>query len=169
MNKKRLDEIIRVNQAGEYGAKWIYKGQLAILGKSLEIEHMQDQEDVHLAYFNNSIIEQKARPTVMQPLWAVGGFCLGAISALMGEKTAHACTIAVESVINDHYQAQIEELSDSEEHKDLREHIIKFQAEEMEHHDSSIKAGGLESSVYHPLSFFVRAISKMAIKISEKI
>ena len=109
-DKNILDQIIRVDHAGEYGATRIYDGQIAIFGKESKIgktiQHMADQEQEHIEKFNELIIEKRVRPTALLPLWNVAGFALGAGTALMGEKAAMACTVAVEKVIGDHYREQ---------------------------------------------------------------
>ena len=108
--------MIRVDHAGEYGAVRIYAGQLAVLGAAKTkaadaIRHMAEQEREHLKRFDALIIERRVRPTVLQPVWQVAGFALGAATALMGEKAAMACTEAVEEVIDRHYAEQIEKLN----------------------------------------------------------
>ena len=139
-DKQILDEIIRVDHAGEYGATRIYDGQIAIFGKNSKIgktiQHMADQEQEHIEKFNELIIEKRVRPTALLPLWNVAGFALGAGTALMGEKAAMACTVAVEKVIGEHYRDQQELLKDDEE--ELRKTIAKFEKDELEHHDIGI-------------------------------
>ena len=121
-HREVLEEIIRVDHAGEYGATKIYDGQIAIFGKSSKlgktIQHMADQEQEHIDKFNELILEHRVRPTALLPLWNVAGFALGASTALMGEKAAMACTVAVEKVIGEHYQEQLDLLGD--DHKDLK-------------------------------------------------
>ena len=111
-HREVLEEIIRVDHAGEYGASKIYDGQIAIFGKSSKlgktIQHMADQEQEHIDKFNELILEHRVRPTALLPLWNVAGYALGASTALMGEKAAMACTVAVEKVIGEHYQEQLE-------------------------------------------------------------
>lgn len=116
--KNKIEEIIRVNHAGEYGAKLIYQGQICALKikgdlKTLEIvENMKKQELTHLDYFENQILSQQVRPTIMQPIWKIGGFALGFLTAIIDKKSAMTCTTAVEEVIDQHYQKQINELED---------------------------------------------------------
>jgi len=135
--KQRIERMIRVNHAGEYGAKRIYAGQLAVLGKSASapvIKEMADQEQKHLDVFSQMVGSRKVRPTVLMPLWHVAGFALGAATALMGEKAAMACTVAVESVIDEHYASQEKELETMGE-GELQATVSQFRAEEKEHHD----------------------------------
>lgn len=170
--KEKLARIIRVNQAGEYGAKRIYAGQLAVMkGKPSEatIQHMAEQEQQHLDYFNEEIKKRGVRPTALQPLWHVGGFLLGATTALMGEKAAMACTEAVESVIDEHYKKQSAYLNDVAEETELKNTIEKFRAEEMEHHDTAIEYGAHEAPFYEALSGAIKAQTKFAIWLAEKI
>ena len=128
-DKNILDEIIRVDHAGEYGATRIYDGQIAVFGKNSKIgktiKHMADQEQEHIEKFNELIIEKRVRPTALLPLWNVAGFALGAGTALMGEKAAMACTVAVEKVIGEHYKEQQNLLEEDE--KELKKTIDKFE------------------------------------------
>ena len=134
-HREVLEEIIRVDHAGEYGATKIYDGQIAIFGKNSKlgktIQHMADQEQEHIDKFNELILEHRVRPTALLPLWNVAGYALGASTALMGEKAAMACTVAVEKVIGEHYKEQLDLLGD--DHKDLKKTISKFRDDELEH------------------------------------
>jgi 3-demethoxyubiquinol 3-hydroxylase len=170
VSHERLAEILRVNQAGEYGAKRIYQGQLAVLRDNPvapTIQHMAEQEEVHLQTFNRLMVEHNVRPTLLQPLWHVGGFVMGAVSALLGPKAAHACTIAVEDVIEGHYQRQLNELAGS--NPDLEAIITQFQAEEMEHKSIAEEEGGREAVGYPLLYSVIRTITKSAIWVSTRI
>ena len=107
--QKTIAQMVRVNHAGEYGAQQIYKGQIAVLGKTdvgPMLEHMAEQEQEHLQYFENELTQRRVRPTAMEPIWRVAGYALGVGTALMGKEAAMACTEAVEEVIIDHYQEQ---------------------------------------------------------------
>lgn len=166
----QLAEMIRVNQAGEYGAKRIYEGQLATLRDPearRKIEHMLEQELEHLDYFNNALNSRKVRPTLMHPIWHVGGFLLGAATAAMGKEAAMACTVAVESVIDEHYQEQEAALGDGE--AELKKTIGRFRAEEMEHHDTGLAEGAESAPAYPLLSAVIRGVTKTAIAISKKV
>ncbi len=170
VSQNRLAEILRVNQAGEYGAKRIYQGQLAVLkGTPIAptLEHMAQQEEVHLQTFNRLIVEHNVRPTLLQPLWHVGGFVMGAVCGLLGAKAAHACTIAVEEVIEEHYQGQLDELAGK--NPDLEKIISDFQAEEVEHKALAEQEGGREAVAYPLLSLVIKTITKSAIRLSTKI
>ncbi|MCW8916234.1 MAG: demethoxyubiquinone hydroxylase family protein [Magnetovibrio sp.] len=165
-----VERIIRVDQAGEYGAVRIYEGQLAVLGKGPKgdmIRHMKEQEDVHLDTFTKMASERRVRPTALMPLWHVAGFALGAGTALLGEKAAMACTVAVEETIDEHYQHQIEKLGDDE--KELREKCIKFREEELEHRDIGYEHGAEQAPAYPLLSRAIKMGTKLAINLSEKI
>ena len=169
---QKLHQAIRVNHAGEYGAKQIYAGQLAVFKfkedqKNVDlIQHMKEQEDAHFDYFNQKMIEQKVRPTIMQPFWQIAGFALGFGTALLGKKAAMTCTVAVEEVIDEHYQNQINNLEASE---DLKEKIEQFRQEELEHRDIGLENQAQDSIIYQPLSFLIKKASKLAIAISSKI
>ncbi|MDA0781509.1 MAG: demethoxyubiquinone hydroxylase family protein [Rickettsiales bacterium] len=165
-----VHEVIRVDHAGEYGAKMIYAGQMAVLKKSASyetIKHMARQEEEHLQYFENEISNRRVRPTVMMPVWHVGAFALGAATALMGEKAAMACTEAVEDVIEKHYQEQLDNLSDDE--AELKKKIKKFRDEEIEHRDLGIANHAKEAPAYPLLRGAVSFMTKTAIAISKKV
>lgn len=171
MHSPRIDRMIRVNQAGEYGATRIYAGQLAVLKNSTigqTLREMEAQEQHHLKTFNEMAVQQSVSPTILQPVWYVGGYLLGVATALMGEKSAHACTIAIEEVIADHYQDQLNQLS-STEHIALKATIAQFRDEEMAHKNHAIEEGGLQAPGYAALTSAVKAISKTAIWLSERI
>ena len=170
-HRETLEEIIRVDHAGEYGATKIYDGQIAIFGKSSKlgktIQHMADQEQEHIDKFNELILEHRVRPTALLPLWNVAGYALGASTALMGEKAAMACTVAVEKVIGEHYQEQLELLGD--DHKDLKKTISKFRDDELEHHDIGIEHDAESAPGYKIMSKVIELGCKTAIAISKKI
>ncbi len=169
-----LSSMLRVNHAGEYGAKRIYEGQLSII-KDPEtralIEDMYQQELKHLAYFENQIANNKARPTFLQPLWHIGGFTLGAFTALLGVKTAMLCTKAVEEVIASHYQEQIDTLEHPifKEEQQLKENIINFRNEELEHHDIASKHNADQAPFNTILSSLIKGICTVAIHLSKRI
>ncbi len=170
--EERLRRMVRVDHAGEYGAKRIYEGQLAILrGRSQHealIEHMKAQELAHLQTFEDMLRSRKERPTALLPLWHVGGFFLGAATAMLGEKAAMACTVAVESVINDHYLSQEAQLSEKAD-MPLKETLAQFRAEEMEHHDTGIAHGAEDAPAYPVLHAVVSTITRSAIWLSSRV
>ena len=170
-HREILEEIIRVDHAGEYGATKIYDGQIAVFGKNSKlgktIQHMADQEQEHIDKFNELILEHRVRPTALLPLWNVAGYALGASTALMGEKAAMACTVAVEKVIGEHYQEQLELLGD--DHKDLKKTISKFRDDELEHHDIGIEHDAENAPGYKIMSKVIELGCKTAIAISKKI
>lgn len=163
--------MLRVNQAGEYGATRIYAGQLAVLRAnsptSKLIARMDGQERRHLQRFNALMAERRVRPTILQPIWNVAGFALGAATALMSEKAALACTDAVETEIDLHYGQQLEELGDSD--PILSAEIEDFRAEEVEHRDSAREAGAADAFGYPVLTAAVRAACRLAIGVSKRI
>lgn len=167
-----LARMIRVDHAGEYGAVQIYRGQLAILGHTAAgktIRHMEAQEQVHLKKFDELIAEHGVRPTVLSPVWQVAGFALGAVTALMGEKAAMACTAAVEDVIDEHYAAQVAALeNDGETQSTLRETIETFRVEEVAHRDTALAHGAEQTPGYGLLSSAIKAGCKLAIRLSER-
>ena len=170
-NRQILEEIIRVDHAGEYGATRIYDGQIAIFGKDSKlgktIKHMADQEQEHIDKFNELILEHRVRPTALLPIWNIAGFALGASTALLGEKAAMACTVAVEKVIGEHYQEQIDLLEDDQ--KDLKKTISKFRDDELEHHDIGIEHDAESAPGYKLMTKVIEFGCKTAIAISKKI
>jgi len=168
-HKKMIERMIRVDQAGEYGAVRIYKGQMAVLGKGDKkdlLQHMLDQEEVHLDTFNKMAAQRRVRPTFMTPVWHMAGFALGAGTALLGEKAAMACTVAVEETIDAHYADQIKELGDSE--PELHDTFVKFREEELEHRDIGYEHGAKQAPAYGLLSKAIKSGSKVAIWVSER-
>lgn len=165
-----LDRLCRVNQAGEYGAVRIYSGQIAVLGRTRigpTLRHMLEQEQEHLRYFTDEVGRRQTRPTALQPLWHVMGFALGAGTALLGEKAAMACTVAVEEAIDEHYAEQREKLGDDE--ADLRETVERFRLEELEHRDIGLEHKAEQAPGYGLLYQVVRNGSKLAIWLSTRI
>lgn len=170
-DRQILKEIIRVDHAGEYGATRIYEGQIAIFGKDTKIgktiQHMADQEQEHIQKFEELIISERVRPTALLPLWNIAGYALGAGTAFMGEKAAMACTVAVEKVIGEHYQKQIELLE--EDQRNLKSTIKKFANDELEHHNIGIAHDAENAPGYKILSKVIEIGCKTAIAISKKI
>ena len=168
---ERVARILRVDHAGEYGAKRIYDGQLAVLGRhgtaAREIDHMHAQEVRHLQRFEKLVAERRVRPTALTPLWHVAGFALGAATALLGERAAMACTVAVEEVIDEHYRRQVETLGPEE--GALKEELLSFRKDELAHRDTAIAAGGTQIAGYGLLSSAIKAGSRLAIFLSERI
>ena len=166
-----LEEIIRVDHAGEYGATRIYDGQIAVFGKNSKIgktiQHMADQEQKHIQKFEELIIKNRVRPTALIPVWNVAGYALGVSTALLGEKAAMACTVAVETVIGNHYGEQLSLLEDDQ--KELKKTIKKFKADELEHHDIGIAHDAEKTPGYKVLSKVIELGCKTAIEISKKI
>jgi len=163
--------MLRVNQAGEYGAARIYAGQLAVLGRGSpsahQIARMAAQEQRHLDRFNELMAERRVRPTALQPLWSVAGFALGAATALMSEKAAMACTDAVETEIDRHYSGQLEELGATD--PVLASDIAEFRAEELEHRATAREHGAQEAIAYPLMSAAIRAGCRVAIELSKRI
>ncbi|HVL40635.1 MAG TPA: demethoxyubiquinone hydroxylase family protein [Brevundimonas sp.] len=173
-SKRRRAEILRVDHAGEYAAVHIYRAQKAVFegraGKAAlaaDMGEMQDQEAVHLARFDALLNAERVRPTLMTPVWRLAAMALGTGTALMGEKAAHACTEAVESVIEEHYADQIAELRDRD--PALAAELSVFRDEELVHHDHAVDHGAREAPGYDLLSAVIKAGCRVAIKISEKV
>lgn len=168
--RERIARMIRVDHAGEYGAKRIYEGQLAVLGRGPKgpvIEHMAEQEREHLDTFDRLVVERGVRPTLLHPLWHVGAFAMGAATALLGDRAAMACTVAVEEVIDDHYARQAEALGEDE--PELKAVIERFRAEEQEHRDIGLEHEAEQAPGYRLLSGAVKAATRTAIWLSERV
>ncbi|GAM24336.1 hypothetical protein SAMD00019534_075110 [Acytostelium subglobosum LB1] len=168
-----IERIIRVDHAGEFGASRIYEGQLAVLkGTAVEplIREMADQEKEHQAKFDQFICEKRVRPTILAPIWNIAGFGLGYVSAMMGKEAAMAVTVAVETVISDHYNDQLRQLNDEKiPDKELKEVIKKFRDDEMEHMHIGIEHDAELAPLYKPLSELVKLGTKTAIWLSTRI
>lgn len=166
-----VQSMLRVDQAGEYGATRIYAGQLAVLGdrapESRLIARMAAQEQRHLVHFDTLMAQRGVRPTLLQPLWSVAGHALGAATALLSPQAAMACTAAVEDEIDQHYSEQLEALGEDE--PALSATIAEFQADEREHHDQAIAAGAEDSFGYSLLYSAIRAGCRLAIELSKRI
>ena len=163
--------MLRVDQAGEYGATRIYAGQLAVLrpncAEAKLIARMAAQEQRHLQRFDRLLAERRVRPTALQPLWNVAGFALGAATALMSEKAALACTDAIETEIDRHYSRQLDELGDTD--PELSADIAEFRADELEHRDTAREAGATGAFGYPVLTAAIRAGCRVAIELSKRI
>ena len=166
-----IPSMIRVDQAGEYGATRIYAGQLAVMGDRHDmaraISGMANQEERHRAFFDALIAERGVRPTALQPVWNVAGFALGAATAALGPAAAMACTAAVETEIDLHYQEQLAALGASD--PVLSDAVAEFRAEELEHRDSALAAGAETAPAYPLLAGAIRLACKAAIAVSKRI
>jgi len=170
----RLAEILRVDHAGELAAVQIYRGQRAVLGEAAghariagQLAGMEAQEAEHLARFDRLLTERRVRPTAFAPVWRWAGFALGAGTALLGDKAAHACTEAVETVIEAHYAGQIEELAERD--PELAAELSRFREEELAHRDLAVEEGARQAPAYGFLAAVIRTGCRAAIKLSEKI
>jgi len=173
-DKKILEEIIRVDHAGERGATKIYEGQLLALktikqDESLKdkIEEMKEQEKEHLEYFEKEIQKRKIKPTYLLPVWDLMGVTLGFGTVLLGKKAAMLCTASVEEVIEDHYKNQLKKLGNDE--MDLKAKIEKFKEDEAGHKNIAYEAGASNKGIYSVMDKVIRTGSRIAITISEKI
>ncbi len=173
-NKKKVEEFIRVDHAGERGAIKIYEGQLLALNTIVKdenlkkiIEEMKVHEEEHCNFFENEIKKRNIRPTKLLPFWDLLGIGLGFGSTILGKKAAMLCTASVEEVIDSHYQNQINQLNSNE--KKLREKIIKFREDELKHKDIAYEKGATKNGIYSILDKIIKTGSKIAINISEKI
>ena len=173
-DQKILEEIIRVDHAGERGAIKIYEGQLLALStikqdKNLKkiIEEMKEHEKEHLEYFEKEIQKRKMKPTYLLPLWDLMGVSLGFGSALLGKKATLLCTASVEEVIEDHYENQLGKIGEDE--KDLKTKIEKFKGDEVNHKNTAYESGASRTGIYSIMDKVIRTGSRIAITISEKI
>ncbi len=173
-NKQYLEEIIRVDHAGERGAIKIYEGQLLALKTfkqdedlKKQIEEMKEHEKEHYDYFNNQIQKRNIAPTKLLPLWDILGVTLGFGTAMLGKKATMLCTASVEEVIGNHYKNQTYKLEDDE--KELKKKIVKFRDDELSHRDIAYEGGATKKGLYGLLDKIIKTSSKIAITISEKI
>ena len=173
-NKKTLEEIIRVDHAGERGAIKIYEGQLLAL-KTIKqdetlkdtIEKMKEQEKEHLEYFEKEIQKRKIKPTSLLPLWDIMSVALGFSTALLGKKATLLCTASVEEVIEEHYKNQLKKLGKDE--KDLKKKIEEFKGDEINHKNIAYESGATNNGIYSIMDKLIKTGSRIAISISEKI
>ncbi len=169
--EKDREAMLRVDQAGEYGATRIYAGQLAVMGQRSDearaIARMAEQEARHRQVFDRMVAERGVRPTALQPLWHVAGFALGAATALLGPRAAMACTAAIETEIDRHYTEQLEQLGGEDPELSVR--ITEFRSEELEHRSTAIAAGAEQAPAYPLLSGAIRLGCRIAIKLSRNL
>ena len=173
-NKKKLEEFIRVDHAGERGAIKIYEGQLLALNTLINdedlkktITEMKKHEEEHSNFFENEIEKRNIKPTKLLPLWDLLGLGLGFGSTILGKKAAMLCTASVEEVIDKHYKNQIDQIEIDEE--ELKNKIIKFRQDELDHKDIAYEEGATKKGIYSIMDKVIKTGSKIAIKISEKI
>ena len=173
-NKKKIEEFIRVDHAGERGAIKIYEGQLLALNTVCKDEKLKEtiktmklHEKEHLDFFEKEIKKRNINPTKFLPLWDLLGIGLGFGSTLLGKKAAMLCTASVEEVIDEHYQNQINQINNDE--KKLKEKIIKFREDELNHKDIAYEEGATKKGIYSVLDKVIKIGSKVAISISEKV
>ena len=173
-NKKKIEEFIRVDHAGERGAIKIYEGQLLALNTVFKdeklkktIEEMKFNEKEHLDYFEKELKKRNIKPTKFLPIWDLLGVGLGFGTALLGKRAAMLCTASVEEVIDEHYQKQINQIEDDE--KQLKKKIIKFKEDELHHKDIAYDEGASKEGIYSILDKIIKTGSRIAINISEKV
>ena len=173
-NKKFLEELIRVDHAGERGAIKIYEGQLLALktfkqdeNLKKQIEEMKEHEKEHYEFFEQEIQKRLIKPTKLLPLWDLLGVALGFGTAMLGKKATMLCTASVEEVISDHYKNQTYKLEEDE--KELKKKIVKFRDDELNHKDIAYEGGAAKDGFYGLLDKVIKTTSRIAIRISEKI
>ncbi len=168
--REKIERLVRVDHAGEYGAKRIYQGQIAVLGRGPKgdlLRHMQAQEQHHLDTFAGLVADRRVRPTALLPLWHVAGYALGAVTAALGSRAAMACTVAVEEAIDEHYAAQAAALGADE--APLRDTIEAFRAEELEHRDIGLAHEAELAPGYRLMHRLIKAGCRVAIAASERV
>lgn len=173
MSPVNTESMIRVDQAGEFGATRIYAGQLAVMGDrhplAAEIRHMAEQEAVHREKFDALMARRGIRPTALQPFWSLAGYALGAGTALLGPEAAMACTAAVEEEIDRHYSDQLDQLEANNADPELAAMIAEFREDERDHRDAALAAGAERAPAYPLLSGAIRLGCRVAIRLAEKI
>jgi ubiquinone biosynthesis monooxygenase Coq7 len=168
----KIASIIRVDHAGEYGAVQIYKGQLqGARSQALrdQLQPLLDQEQKHKLLFEDLLKQHQVRPTLFQPLWHVGGYALGYLTARLGDKAAWACTVAIEEVIDGHYASQEKMLAEDSAHQELYHHIHQCRLDEMDHKEQGLSNGAEQAPAYFVLSTVIKGITKGAIFLSKRI
>jgi ubiquinone biosynthesis monooxygenase Coq7 len=169
--RETIARMLRVDHAGEFGAVRIYQGQLAVLGRNgrmaAEIRRMAAAEACHLARFENLLRERRVRPTLLDPLWSILGYALGAATAVAGAPAAMACTAAIEEVIDEHYRTQADDLAD--EDPELRREILAFRDDEIAHRDAALAGGAEEAPLFDVLTGAIRAAARLAIRLSTRL
>lgn len=163
-------DMLRVDHAGEYGAVRIYDGQLTVLGRGRpreEVRRMAEQEKRHLTAFEELLRARRVRPTLLQPLWHMAGYALGATTALLGERAAMACTVAVEEVIDEHYRDQVRRLGDAD--PSLAARLDEFRTDELRHREAALAHGAADAPGYDLISTVVKAGSRLAIWLSTRL
>lgn len=173
MKPAEIERMIRVDQAGEFGATRIYAGQLAVMGDraphSAEIRHMAAQEAEHRAQFDALIARRGVRPTALQPFWSAAGYALGAATALIGPEAAMACTAAVEEEIDRHYSDQLDRLEETGADPELAGLIERFREDERDHRETALASGAEQAPAYPLLSGLIRLGCRVAIRVSERV
>ncbi len=173
MDREELHRMIRVDQAGEFGATRIYEGQLAVMGDrgphSAEIRHMAAQEAEHRAKFDALLAQRGVRPTALHPFWSAAGYALGAGTALLGPEAAMACTAAVETEIDKHYSDQLDRLQATGADPELAAMIEEFREEEREHKEAALANGAERAPAYPLLAGAIRLGCRIAIRLSERV
>lgn len=166
----QIERMLRVDHAGEFGATRIYQGQLAVLGRgraTSEIRRMAEAEQRHLAAFESLLRQRRVRPTLLHPLWTFAGYALGAATAVLGERAAMACTVAVEEVIDQHYREQADRLADQD--PALTETILAFRDDELAHRETALAHGAADIPGYALLGAVVKTGSRLAIWLSTRL
>ncbi|KAA0168530.1 hypothetical protein FNF27_00970 [Cafeteria roenbergensis] len=172
--KAKIDEIIRVDHAGETAAVRIYEGQMFVLGRNKEtaetLEHMRMQEVEHLSDLDVLVADRRVRPSALLPVWEVAGFALGAVTAAMGKEAAMACTVAVEDVIGGHYNDQIRDLlARGWDEEELLALLKKNRDEELEHLETATELGAERAPLHAPLTQIIKTGCKAAIEVAKVI
>lgn len=172
MSKDEAARMLRVNQAGEYGASRIYAGQIAVMGNraphAAKIAAMAAQEEAHRQKFDALMAVRGVRPTLLQPVWSVAGHALGAATALLGPAAAMACTAAIEEEIDRHYTRQLDTLETGPD-SELTALVRTFRDDEREHRQIALDSGAESAPAYPLLSGAIRFGCRVAIRLSERI
>ncbi|KAG1843591.1 COQ7-domain-containing protein [Suillus subalutaceus] len=171
-----LDRALRVDQAGEIAANWIYRGQFAVLGRDPRvgplIQEMWDQEKLHLEVMDKLQLQHEVRPTLLSDVAKAAGYALGAATALMGKEAAMACTEAVETVIGEHYDDQLKDFellpSSHPSIPLLRDVIKEFRDDELEHLDTAVEHHSQRAPAHALLSAVIGGGCKVAIELCKR-
>ncbi|KAI8911093.1 ubiquinone biosynthesis protein COQ7 [Gorgonomyces haynaldii] len=174
LDKRKLDQMLRVDQAGEIGANTIYKGQLLVI-KDPEFQrmtkHMLEQEQKHLRGLDEILASTRTRPSVLRPVWEAAGYTLGIVTGLMGKEACMACTEAVETVIGEHYNDQLRELQlhEGEDIEHLKKVIKEYRDDELEHLQTAVEHDASNAPMYSLLGAVIRTGCKVAIQVASRV
>lgn len=134
------------------------------------MEEMRQTEVDHLATMDELVADRRVRPTALLPLWDIGGFALGACTALLGKEAAMACTVAVEEAIGEHYNDQVRTLlAEGYPEDQLKEVFKRHRDEELDHLNTALENDAEQAPFYGALKSVIKFGCGVAIKVAERV